>query len=593
MKDITPEHFEVIPSKDKLITLEEGDSAGLGGRIGGMGSRTTRTITDAINQEGNLVTDVVNARLDSEAEQILGEFTFGASGAIKMITDENNGLWFSPTGILAKKAGANTLTVTNEGDVTMAGTITAVAGSIGGWNISATALYYDGATDAVSTGMASADYPFYAGKKYASRATAPFRVTSAGSFYASEGNIEGNLTVGGRLATTVGGAINIDGNFINEVINAKLDTSAKTILGDFTFGESGAIKMITDANNGLWISPTGILGKKAGENTFTIGIDGSATFAGTLSAATGTLGSLEIASGGEIVTTVTGQHSVRMATGAIEFKDLSEDDTGLIRSSGGEFRFLADLSGQDFRFNIKDTSKFIFSTGAGFDTAFEILGSGKLSDGTNSIAINEMIRKPNIIILTSSQTWTVPTAARKPGVIVEVVGAGGGGQSVSATAGDKLGGAGGGGGGYSKSVVDLTGVSSVGIVIGAAGAPDSDGTGTSFGENEDYEVSANGGKKADTWAGGKGGTSVTGTVGVAGSGGCGGDYLQSTSGAGGSSFLGGGGNGVHAASGNKVAGESPVGPAGGGGSGAASSAGGAANAGMGKAGICIITYYTL
>ena len=64
--------------------------------------------------------------------------------------------------------------------LTIIGTITATAGTIGGWSISANAIYYDGATDAVSSGMAPADYPFYAGKKYASRATAPFKVEPSG-----------------------------------------------------------------------------------------------------------------------------------------------------------------------------------------------------------------------------------------------------------------------------------------------------------------------------------------------------------------------------------------------------------------------------
>lgn len=93
---------------------------------------------------------------------------------------------------------------------------------------------------------------------------------------------------GDRLVSTVNEAINPSGDFVNDVINANLDTQAKEILGDFIFGASGAIKMITDADNGLWLSPTGILGKKSGANTFAIDILGNATFAGTLVAAAGT-----------------------------------------------------------------------------------------------------------------------------------------------------------------------------------------------------------------------------------------------------------------------------------------------------------------
>ena len=103
-----------------------------------------------------------------------------------------------------------------------------------------------------------------------------------GNAYFGGAVISGSSSVGGRLATTIGSAINSSGNFINDLINSNLSTASKQILGDFTFGSSGAIKMITDANNGLWLSPTGILGKKAGVTTFAIGIDGSPTFRGEI-----------------------------------------------------------------------------------------------------------------------------------------------------------------------------------------------------------------------------------------------------------------------------------------------------------------------
>jgi len=88
-------------------------------------------------------------------------------------------------------------------------------------------------------------------------------------------------------------SLGTDGNFTN-IINANLNTQTKQILGDFTFGASGAIKIITDANNGIWLSPTGILAKKAGNTTFVLETDGDATFAGSLLAASGTLGAITI-----------------------------------------------------------------------------------------------------------------------------------------------------------------------------------------------------------------------------------------------------------------------------------------------------------
>jgi len=94
---------------------------------------------------------------------------------------------------------------------TFGGTITATTGSIGGWSISANAIYFDGATDALSAGLAPADYPFYAGKKYADRSTAPFRVTPDGAFVTSNITITGlqagsSLDLQYALANSIGSA---------------------------------------------------------------------------------------------------------------------------------------------------------------------------------------------------------------------------------------------------------------------------------------------------------------------------------------------------------------------------------------------------
>jgi hypothetical protein len=69
-------------------------------------------------------------------------------------------------------------------------------GTIGGWNIYSSALYKNGATAAESAGLSPADYPFYAGSFYADRATAPFRVQKNGSVNASNINITGGLLSG-------------------------------------------------------------------------------------------------------------------------------------------------------------------------------------------------------------------------------------------------------------------------------------------------------------------------------------------------------------------------------------------------------------
>lgn len=71
-------------------------------------------------------------------------------------------------------------------NITARGTIVATAGSIGGWTITATALYKDTGVDATSAGMSPSDYPFYAGATYANRANAPYRVLPDGSVFATQ-----------------------------------------------------------------------------------------------------------------------------------------------------------------------------------------------------------------------------------------------------------------------------------------------------------------------------------------------------------------------------------------------------------------------
>ena len=105
--------------------------------------------------------------------------------------------------------------------------------------------------------------------------------------YDFTGSISGKSTldVAGAFGTPADGT---ESTVITDLINARLDTSAKEILGEFVFSGSGAIAMATDASNGLWLSPTGILGKKAGVTTFAIDTSGNATFKGDISGSSGT-----------------------------------------------------------------------------------------------------------------------------------------------------------------------------------------------------------------------------------------------------------------------------------------------------------------
>lgn len=110
-------------------------------------------------------------------------------------------------------------------------------------------------------------------------------------------------TVSGRSTATLASAITSGGNFID----AALDTSAKMILSDFTFSPSdysGAFKIgnitwntttgAVTGGTGILINKLGIVGANAGVTTFTITTAGNATFAGNLSAAYGSIESIDV-----------------------------------------------------------------------------------------------------------------------------------------------------------------------------------------------------------------------------------------------------------------------------------------------------------
>jgi len=90
---------------------------------------------ETLIHDGKWVADLINNTLDTQTQQILGEFTFSSSGALKIATDDNNGTWISPTGILGKKSGSTTFALDNNGNLTMKGTL--LAGSVIAANISA------------------------------------------------------------------------------------------------------------------------------------------------------------------------------------------------------------------------------------------------------------------------------------------------------------------------------------------------------------------------------------------------------------------------------------------------------------------------
>ena len=131
-------------------------------------------------------------------------------------------------------------------------------------------------------------------------------------------------------------SIDSDGNFINDVINDRIDTSETKILAEWQFKDSGALAMKTDSNNGLWLSPTGMLGKSGGVTTFAIDTSGNATFRGTITASTIDGSTI---TGGTVRTSSSGER--------VEMKS-STNDMKIYDSSGNE-RMVLDSTGIDFK----------------------------------------------------------------------------------------------------------------------------------------------------------------------------------------------------------------------------------------------------
>lgn len=143
-----------------------------------------------------------------------------------------------------------------------------------------------------------------------------------------------NYTDGVKLES-----IDEDGRFTEDVINARLNTQTQRILAEFQFQDSGALAMKTDANNGLWLSPTGILGKKSGATTFAIDTGGNATFSGsvvsaTITSSTITGGTIRTASSGTRVQMTGADNRLDVYSGSTLRMSLDEDSLEFFNPSG-------------------------------------------------------------------------------------------------------------------------------------------------------------------------------------------------------------------------------------------------------------------
>ena len=134
------------------ITSTSGNIAGT--TTVGNGSTTAVTVGGAINAAGNLVTNLINSKLDTSSSTILSSFVFEASnyaGALKAgditwntsgaITG-GSGIVINAKGIIGAAAGVPTFSIdSTTGAATFGGTLSAPIGSIGGLTIASSRLH--------------------------------------------------------------------------------------------------------------------------------------------------------------------------------------------------------------------------------------------------------------------------------------------------------------------------------------------------------------------------------------------------------------------------------------------------------------------
>ena len=154
-------------------------------------------------------------------------------------------------------------------NVYLTGGIVASTGSIGGWTINSAYLAKDTGTNSTSAGLSPTDYPFFGGATYANRATAPFRVTNAGAIHAESGDIGGWTINNIYLAKDTGVAATSSGMAPNDYpffagatyanratapfrVNSAGIAHGGTITGAFYGAYSTSI---TDLDNKVSISP--------------------------------------------------------------------------------------------------------------------------------------------------------------------------------------------------------------------------------------------------------------------------------------------------------------------------------------------------
>ena len=213
-----------------------------------------------------------------------------------------------------------------------------------------------------------------------------------------------------------------DGNFIN-IINTALNTSTKTILEAFTFESTdyaGAFKTgnitwnettgaITGGSGSIY-NKNGLVFANAGVPTITLnGVTGAATFAGTLSAPSGTLGTITAGTitGALIQTAATGYRALLTSANGFQLYNgatwqgalQSDSNASVVLHSAGNIYLM------------RNGSQMAFFTGNSMDipSAYTITwaGGGNLSYGGSYVKTNINFRADSFEAKGSGSTYYI------------------------------------------------------------------------------------------------------------------------------------------------------------------------------------------
>jgi hypothetical protein len=290
----------------KTSQISSASSSGLSdiGISGGSSPTVSSPISDGSPSEM-----VISGSLDQILFSKKTSFTDTTNGWRQGLDKDGRYKW-----IIGGASSSIDWSVTTPGVLTVKGTIEATSGTIGGWTIGATTLTGGGLY------LDSLGVIRYGKTSFSDTTHAGYYISTDGIYIGATGDVsklkytiaDGSFdfvgTVSSRSTLTIANAIDAGGNLVTDIINARLDSSAKKILSDFDFGTTdyaGAVKSGTvtwDTNtgaitggSGVIVYRGGIVGVNNGTTTFSIdATTGNAMFAGTLSAVTGSLGSLTV-----------------------------------------------------------------------------------------------------------------------------------------------------------------------------------------------------------------------------------------------------------------------------------------------------------